>query len=76
MKESMKRIRNPISRAVQIALLASAPATVALAQGEGFDDLAIDEIIVTARKREETMVEIPMNIASVDDEEILARNLL
>ena len=76
MKDPMKRIRNPISSAVQLALLASAPASVALAQEDSYEDLAIDEIIVTSRKREETMVEIPMNIAQVDDEEILARNLL
>ena len=76
MKEPMKRIHNPISSAVQFALLASAPAGVALAQDDGYEDLAIDEIIVTSRKREETMVEVPMNIASVNQEEILARNLL
>ena len=76
MKEPMKRIRNPISGAVQVALLASAPAGVALAQDNSYEDQAIDEIIVTSRKREETMVEVPMNIASVNQEEILARNLL
>lgn len=72
----MKRIRNPISSAVQIALLAVSPATVALAQSDSVDNMAIDEIIVSARKRDETMVEVPMNIAMVGEEEILARNLL
>jgi outer membrane receptor protein involved in Fe transport len=76
MKTPMERIRNPISSAVQIALLAAAPATGALAQDQRFEERAIDEIIVTSRKREETMVEIPMNIAQVGEEEILARNLL
>ena len=76
MKDPMKRIRNPISSAVQIALLAGAPVTASIAQDNALDELAIDEIVVTARKREETLVEIPMNIATVNAEEILARNLL
>ena len=76
MKEPLKRTRSPISSAVQLALLAGAPGGVALAQDSGYDDLAIDEIVVTSRKREETVVEIPMNIATVNSEEILARNLL
>ena len=75
MKEPMKRTRSPISSAVQIALLAGTPGGVALAQDTSYEDLAIDEIVVTSRKREETVVEIPMNIATVNSEEILARNL-
>jgi len=76
MKEPTKRMRNPVSIAVQVALLATAPATMAVAQDTGADDLYIDEIIVTSRKRNETLVEVPMNIATVDSQEILARNLL
>ena len=76
MKKPIKRMRNPISVAVQIALLAASPATVALAQSDTASDLVIDEILVTARKRSETLVEVPMNIATVSSEEILARNLL
>jgi len=76
MNESAKRMRNPVSAAVQIALLATAPATIAMAQDTGYEEQAIDEIIVTSRKRDETLVEVPMNIATVGAEEILARNLL
>jgi len=76
MKDPMKRMRNPISSAVQIALLATAPATMAIAQDQAYDEMAIDEIIVTSRKRSETVIEVPMNIATVSSEEILARNLL
>ena len=76
MNETLKRTRCPISSAVQIALLAGMPGGVALAQDTNYDDLAIDEVVVVARKREETLVEIPMNIATVNSEEILARNLL
>lgn len=76
MKAPMNRIKNPVSAAVQIALLAVAPATLAIAQDTGYEEQAIDEIIVTSRKRSETLVEVPMNIATVNAEEILARNLL
>jgi outer membrane receptor protein involved in Fe transport len=75
MMKLKKRTRNPISAAVQIALLTASPATVVLAQDDSAD-VYIDEIIVAARKRDETMVEVPMNIAMVGSEEILARNLL
>ncbi|WP_082990159.1 TonB-dependent receptor [Woeseia oceani] len=76
MKEiSLQRVRNPISAAVQIALLATAPASITFAQNSEAGDLTIDEIIVTSRKREESLVEVPMNIATVNEQEILARNL-
>ena len=77
-KTQYRWIRNPISVAVQVALLATAPSAVALAQDGALDDsstLAIDEIVVTSRKREESLIEVPMNIATVDAAEILARNL-
>jgi outer membrane receptor protein involved in Fe transport len=40
------------------------------------DDLMIEEVYVTARKRQELAIEIPMNIAVVGEAEIEARNLL
>ena len=73
-KHPQSRLRKPVSAAVQIALLASTPHAASLAQ-EGSADLTIDEIVVTSRKREESLVEVPMNIATVDAGEILARNL-
>ncbi len=74
---TMQRVRNPISAAVQVALLASAPGALVLAQSSSTsaENQAIDEITVTSRKREESLVEVPMNIATVDAGEILARNL-
>ncbi|MEQ8207395.1 MAG: TonB-dependent receptor plug domain-containing protein, partial [Woeseia sp.] len=76
MKEiSLQRIRNPISAAVQLALFATAPATITYAQNSEVGELMIEEIIVTSRKREESLVEVPMNIATVNEQEILARNL-
>ena len=38
--------------------------------------LAIEEVIVTARKREEHLLDIPMNIAVIGEAEITNRNLL
>ena len=75
---SFVRLRNPVSAAVQAALIATAPGAVAIAQDTALDDTGtgyIDEIVVTSRKREETLVEVPMNIATVDAGEILARNM-
>ena len=71
-----RRMKNPVSVAVQVALLAAAPATLTLAQESEYEEQAMDEIIVNARRRDETLVEVPMNIATVGSEEILARNLL
>jgi outer membrane cobalamin receptor len=76
MKEPMKRIKNPVSTAVQIALLATAPVTLATAQDDGIEEIAIDEIFVTARKKRELAIEVPMNIAVIGAAEISSRNLI
>ncbi|MDE0245583.1 MAG: hypothetical protein OXM59_09620 [Gammaproteobacteria bacterium] len=39
------------------------------------DRLAIDEIIVTARKREETLIDVPMSITAISDVAIQAAGL-
>ena len=43
---------------------------------ESGDGLAIDEITVTARKRQELLIEVPMNIAVIGAAEISSRNLV
>jgi len=43
---------------------------------ELYGDLILEEVIVTARKRQELAIEIPMNIAVVGDAEIERRNLV
>jgi len=43
---------------------------------EQTDELIIEEVYVTARKRQELAIEIPMNIAVVGEAEIEARNLV
>ena len=36
----------------------------------------IDEIVVTARKKEEVVLDIPMNISTITETEIKARNII
>lgn len=55
--------------------LASMPVCAQDESGQA-EDIAIEEVIVTARKREESVLDIPMNIAVVDEAEIINRNLL
>ncbi len=75
-KRPFRRVRNPVSAAVQVALLTATPGAVVFAQDDDNSaEIAMDEIVVTSRKREETLIEVPMNIATVNAEEILARNL-
>lgn len=60
---------------MQIALLAAVPHGAVLAQ-DGQVQGMIDEVVVSARKRDETLIEVPMNIANIGKEEILKRNLI
>ena len=72
--------RKPTARAVSAALAGSLIATTmavpVLAQEGADDGLALDEITVTARKRRELLIEVPMNIAVIGAAEIKSRNLI
>ncbi|MDH3549037.1 MAG: TonB-dependent receptor [Gammaproteobacteria bacterium] len=72
--------RGPVARAVSAALtgslFATAMAVPALAQDIEDDAATIDEITVTARKRQELLIEVPMNIAVIGAAEISSRNLI
>ena len=72
--------RNPTARAVSAALAGSVIVTTmavpALAQDVADSEAAIDEIYVTARKRQELLIEVPMNIAVIGAAEIKSRNLI
>ncbi|TNE65836.1 MAG: TonB-dependent receptor [Alphaproteobacteria bacterium] len=59
-----------------VALLATP--TVAYAADDADDDgeTRLEEIIVTSRKKQEMILEVPMNIAAVSAQEILKRNLI
>jgi len=58
------------------ALATIATPVYAQDQTEKTDDVTIEEVYVTARKRQELLVEIPMNIAVVGEVEIEQRNLI
>ena len=55
---------SPIAAAVSAALVTPA---AALAQEEGASDVAIDNIIVTARKREENLQRIPASVQAIPE---------
>lgn len=68
------RKRNTVvSAAVAAVIGASAPAHVAFSQqGDGF---AVEEIIVTARKREESLLDVPVAITAFGRDDIVAANI-
>jgi len=70
--------RNTLSAAITAALLATGPAPL-LAQGqtgEADEATAMEEIIVTATRRESTVVEIPYNISAVSGDYIDSSKIL
>ena len=56
--------RNPISLAIAATLIASAQTPVTWAQDDG---LALEEVIVTARKREENLQDVPLSVTAFND---------
>jgi iron complex outermembrane receptor protein len=61
--------RNTLSAAIATALLASGQAVMAQDQaGEANENLLMEEIVVTATRRESTVAEIPYNISAVSGE--------
>lgn len=75
-------MKNLSQRTLKMALLGSCAATAMvstslLAQDADADeDTSFEEIYVTARKKQELIVEVPMNIATVGQREIAKRNLV
>lgn len=69
--------KKALCTAVQAALLTAVP-SAAFSQEEAEADKlgVIEEISVTARKKEESLMEVPMNITAVGSTEILERNLI
>ena len=63
--------RKPLSAAVS-AIIASATAPVVMAQN---DQSGIEEIMVTATRREQSIQDIPLNIASFDGDMLNAREI-
>jgi len=65
----MSRIRYPLSLAIAVSL-AMVPAKQLLAQEASPTSRSVDEIVVTARKREETVQEIPLSVSAISAEAI------
>ncbi len=65
MQSPSKYSITPITAAVTAALY---PALPAVAQDDGADDGALDEIIVTSRKRAESVQEIPATVMAISQE--------
>lgn len=64
------RIRSRIALAVLASLATAASATTAYAQTKGDDGLALQEIVVTARKAEERLLDVPLAITAISAEAI------
>ena len=59
-----KLIKNPMTFAVAMSIAATAQMPVAWSQD---DELDLEEVIVTARKREENLQEVPLSVTAVTD---------
>ena len=68
----MSNFRNPLVAAVSLSVLHSAPS---LAQDDGAM-LELEQIVVTARKREESLQEVPVSISVLGDTMLQDTNIL
>ena len=75
MNTSKTFIRKPLFVAISGALAGSA-APVALAQSVDADAGVLEEIIVTASRREQSIQDIPYNISAVQGDDIEAQNIV
>jgi iron complex outermembrane recepter protein len=75
--DNRRRFRSPVHRAVAAAL-ALAPVALLGSPGATAQDNAaavgLEEIVVTARKTEEKLTEVPLSIAAYSSEDIIKRN--
>lgn len=75
----MKFVPNTLFRAVSVAFVAGAFSTVApltaQAQDNEFAGLAIEEIVVTARKRDENIQEIPLAVTAITSSMVEQMNI-
>ena len=71
-KTNIQRMKSRVRAAATIATTAAVLTVpeIQAAQGD------IDEIVVTARKKEEVVLDIPMNISTITETEIKARNII
>ena len=59
-----KLIRNPLTLAIAVSIAATAQIPAAWSQD---DELGLEEVIVTARKREENLQEIPLSVTAFNE---------
>ncbi|MEY4357640.1 MAG: hypothetical protein RL469_966, partial [Pseudomonadota bacterium] len=64
------RIRSHVTVAVLASLATGLTATTAYAQSKGDDGLALQEIVVTARKAAERLLDVPLAITAISAEAI------
>src|SRR5690606_12435272 len=57
-------------------MLAAGFAAPAIAADGDDGDLILEEVVVTARKRAETLTEVPMNISAIAEEQLQERNII
>ena len=75
----MQRIATSISRLALVAAIAALPSAPAAAQVTGDSDAAeqpagLQDIVVTAQRREENLQDIPVSVATVNDETLAVIN--
>lgn len=66
-------MRFPVGKSVisvSVAFILAASASGAMAQGTGAEEAGLDEIVVTARKREETLQAIPLAVTAISGDQI------
>jgi len=74
MKPSKPFVRKPLVAAISGVLAGTSP--LAIAQQSDTDGDVLEEILVTASRREQRMEDIPYNISAVDGSEIEGRNIV
>ncbi len=74
MSSSTTYIRKPLVAAIS-GILTAGTAPIALAQTDGADEV-LEEIMVTASRREQRIEDIPYNISAVDGDDIEAQNMV
>ncbi len=70
--------RKDLTKAITVALLTAGQASLVMAQADSESEdpgMAMEEIFVTATRREQTIQEIPYNISAVSGEELARANV-
>ena len=74
MKSSNTFVRKPLVVAISGALAGTSPVVLAQSSNDGAD--VLEEILVTASRREQRIEDIPYNISAVDGSDIEDQNMV